>query len=369
MRHVRLLIGLAVIAALGVTAVVGPGLAPAAFAQPAPPPLPANATVAGSGLVNPRGFTFAPDGALIVAESGAIPAGFQAPGGPPDPHFRPGTTTTGRVSRVDLATGERSTLAEGLPSTATSFGDTLGPANVAFLGSDLYVLICAGPVHGWPHYPSGVYQVNPNGSVRPVANLDAFNSRNPVAFIPPDDEISNPYDMVAADGALWVTDGNRNQVYKVTPDGEISRVADLSTDHPVTTGIAAAPGGGLIVVELTPVPYPEGAGRIHRISADGRVETMATGTTTATGVAVGGDGTVYVVEHSVSLGRPPFIEPFTGRVARLSGAGTLATVAGNLMFPTIARTGSDGALYVAHFSVGADNGEGQIVRIDPNAAP
>ena len=149
------------------------------MAQPASPSLPPNATVVASGLINPRGFTFAPDGALVVAESGAVPDGFESPHGPPTPMFRPATTTTGRVSRVDLATGQRTTLAEGLPSSAGSFGDTLGPSNVAYLGTDLYVLISAGPVHGWPNYPSGVYKVNADGTVRPVANLDAFNSKSP----------------------------------------------------------------------------------------------------------------------------------------------------------------------------------------------
>ena len=46
-----------------------------------------------------------------------------------------------------------------------------------------------------------------------------------------------------------------------------------------------------------------------------------------------------------------------------------ASPAGNLMFPTIARFGPDGTLYVAQFSICADNGEGQILRIDTNAAP
>src|SRR5215211_1077222 len=248
------------------------GAATAFAQQPAVPP---NATVVAGGLLNPRGFTFAPDGALVVAESGAVPDGFEAPHGPPTPMFRPATTTTGRVSRVDLATGERTTLADGLPSSAGSFGDTLGPAGVAYLGADLYVLISAGPVHGWPNYPSGVYKVNPDGTVRPVANLDAFNSKNPTAFIAPDDEISNPYDMVAADGALWITDGNRAQVYKVTPDGAISRVADLSTGHPVTTGIAASPGGGVVTVELTAVPYVQGSGRVMRISPAGETSVVA----------------------------------------------------------------------------------------------
>ena len=331
-------------------------------AQPGPP-LPPNATVVAGGLLNPRGFTFAPDGALVVAEAGAPPPGFVASGGPPTPDFRPGTTTTGRISRVDLATGERTTVVDGLPSAAGSFGDVLGPANVAYLGPDLYVLIAAGPVHGWPHFPSGVYKIDPDGSHRPVANLDAFNARNPVAFIAPDDEISNPYDMVAADGALWVSDGNRNQVYRVTPDGTVTRLADLSVGHPVTTGLAHAPGGGLLAVELTAVPYPEGAGRIQRIGTDGQVETVARGTTAATGVAAAGDGTIFVVEHSASLGRPPFVAPSTGRVMRLDGGGGLVAVAEGLMFPTVARIGPDGGLYVANFSFGGDNGEGQIVRI------
>ena len=336
-------------------------------AQPASPSLPENATVVAGGLLNPRGFTFTGDGALVVAEAGAPPPGFVAPGGPPTPDFRPGTTTTGRISRVDLGTGERTTLVDGLPAATLSFGDVLGPANVAYLGTDLYVLIAAGPVHGWPHFPSGIYRVNPDGTHRLVANLDAYNARNPVAFIPPDDEISNPYDMVAAEGALWVTDGNRNQVYRVTPDGSISRLADLSVGHPVTTGLAVAPGGGLLAVELTAVPFPEGAGRIQRISTEGQVETVARGTTAATGVAAAGDGTIFVVEHSTSLGRPPFLAPFTGRVMRLAGDGGLVAVAEGLMFPTVARIGPDGGLYVANFSVGGDNGEGQILRIAATA--
>jgi hypothetical protein len=326
------------------------------------PPLPANAMVVASGLLNPRGFTFAPDGALVVAESGSPPPGFQPVGLPPPGDFIPGTTKTGRVSRFDLSTGARTVLAEGLPSAAMFFGDTLGPTSVAYVGSDLYLLIAAGPVHGWPFFPSGLYRVNPDGTVRLTGNTDAFNLRNPAAFVPPDEEISNPYDMVAADGALWVTDGNVNRVYRIPPGGQVSQVADLSVGHPVTTGIARAPDGSLVVVELTAVPFSEGAGRILSISANGQVTELFRGTTAATGVAVAADGTIYVVEHSVSLGRPPFLQPGTGRVARLID-GRLETVLGGLMFPTMARIGPDGALYVSNFSVGGDTGEGQILRV------
>src|SRR5919199_52103 len=236
--------------------------APVAAAQPAQP---ANATVVASGLINPRGFTFTPDGALIVSEPGFMPPGFQPHLGQPTPLFQPGTSTTSRISRVDPRTGARTSVAENLPSSAFGpSGDTLGPNSVAYLGNDLYAAISAGPVHGWSFFPSGVYKVNADGTVTLVANLDVFNSKNPVNFIAPDDEISNPYDMIAADGALWITDGNRQQIYKVTPDGSITRVIDLSSDHPVTTGITRGQDGALIAVELTPVPFPERGGNILR---------------------------------------------------------------------------------------------------------
>jgi glucose/arabinose dehydrogenase len=338
-------------------------IAPGALAQPIAQ-VPTNATVVAGGLINPRGFTFAPDGALIVAEPGFAPPGFVPHMGQPTPLFQPGTSTTGRISRVDLTTGARSTVADGLPSSAYGpTGDTLGPSSVAYLGSDLYAAIAAGPVHGWSFFPSGVYKVNPDGTVTLVANLDVFNSKNPVSFIAPDDEISNPYDMIAAGGALWVTDGNRQQIYRVTPDGTITRFIDLSGDHPVTTGLARAQDGSLITVELTPVPFPEGGGRVLRIGMDGQSTTLATGTTAATGVAIAPDGTIYIVEISTSLGRPPFFSPGTGRVARMDGDGTLTTIVGGLTFPTMARIGPDGALYVSNFSVEGDGGQGEIVRI------
>jgi plastocyanin len=324
---------------------------------------PAGATVVAQGLNNPRGFTFAPDGALVIAEAGRAVPGFQPVGLPPPPDFRPPTTTTGRIVRVDLASGEQSVLADGLPSVTYFLGDTLGPSSVAYLGSQLYLALAAGPVHGWPFTPSGIYRVNADGTTRMVASTDSFNLRNPVASVPPDEEISNPYDMVAGDGALWLTDGNANQVYRFTAGSPLTRAADLSSSHPVTTGIARAADGALIVSELTAAPFVQASGRILRVGLDGQITELFKGTTAATGVAVTADGTIYVVEHSISLGRPPFLQPGTGRVARVTAAG-LETVVDGLVFPTMARIGPDGALYVANASVYADNGEGQILRID-----
>jgi len=100
------------------------------------------------------------------------------------------------------------------------------------------------------------------------------------------------------------------------------------------------------------------------VSPSGETSTIARATTAATGVTVGSDGTVYVVEHAESLGKPPFLAPTSGRLARLSSDGKLETVAGGLNQPTVARIGPDGAVYVANVSVDSDHGEGQIIRID-----
>src|SRR5215212_10269946 len=78
----------------------------------AQPTLPPNASVVAAGLVNPRGMVFASDGSLIVTEAGSPPEGFVSPGAPPTPTFRPGTNLTGRVLRIDLASGERTVLAD-----------------------------------------------------------------------------------------------------------------------------------------------------------------------------------------------------------------------------------------------------------------
>jgi hypothetical protein len=59
----------------------------------------------------------------------------------------------------------------------------------------------------------------------------------------------------------------------------------------------------------------------------------------------------------------PFLQPSTGRVAGVT-EGRPETVADGLTLPTMARIGPDGVLYVSNFSVYADGGEGEILRVD-----
>src|SRR5919107_4933761 len=87
-----------------------------------------------------------------------------------------------------------------------------------------------------------------------------------------------------------------------------------------------------------------------------------------TGVAVARDGTLYAAEMATgdqaSMEEPPF-QPFTGRVVRQTAADGLEEVATGMLFPVHLEFGPDGGLYVALPAVGANNGEGVILRLDP----
>lgn len=360
----------------GVVQVQGPptGAAALAATQPTPTPapasppaggapaaLPANVTPVATGLLNPRGFTWGPDGALYVAESGTLPAGYRPPSGPPDPSAPPVTNMNGRISRIDAA-GRRTTVVGGLPVFVGPASDTIGAAGVAFIGPTLYAIISAGPAHGHPDFPGGVYRVNANGTLTLIADTDAFNVANPPAFIPVDDELSNPYDMVALGGKLYITDGNRSVITEVDPaTGGIRYLADMSEGHPVLTGITAGPDGALYVTNLTPVPFPAGAAQIWRVTLDGNVTPLTAGLSAATGIATDPEGRLYVAEIAGTIPEPPFFVP-PGRIVVMGQGGVPIVVAAPIFFPTILRWGPDG-LYGTSFSVGGDAGTGAIIRI------
>jgi sugar lactone lactonase YvrE len=98
------------------------------------------------------------------------------------------------------------------------------------------------------------------------------------------------------------------------------------------------------------------------------VSTVWSGLSMVTGIAVEPDGTLYAAE--MATGDPanmvePQFQPFTGRAVRQTGLDSLEEVATDMLFPASLRFGPDGGLYVALPSVGANNGEGVILRLDP----
>jgi plastocyanin len=247
-------------------------------------------------------------------------------------------------------------------------GHEQGPGAVAFLDDVLYVLqdSAGTPEFITQGFPNGVYAVEKDGGVRLVGDISTWINENPVAHVPGDKtDLGETFAMLAGKGELWVLESNSGQVLTVTPDGKITRVADLSENHPVPTAFAAAPDGAVYVGFLTPAPYTDGSSRVVKVTASGEVTEVWTGLTMVTALAVGPDGTLYAVEMSTgNTDEPPFTQPASGRVVRQTGPSSHEEVVTGLDYPIAGATGPDGGLYVGFPAFGSDDVTGGIIRID-----
>ncbi len=209
-----------------------------------PAPSGPSVTTYATGLTNPRGLTFGPDGHLYVAEAGVgggqTPADID-PGCPVDVNiFSPFTAGySGRVIRVQ-PDGTTETVADGLPSVTDATGVSFGPTDVAFMDGTLYVLIeLGGCSHALPEDLPAILRVNPDGSTDNVANLNAWLADNPPYFI----KDTNPattdlepdgvfHSMFKAGRYLYVVETNRGMLLRVDPrKGVIEKMYDMSIDE------------------------------------------------------------------------------------------------------------------------------------------
>ena len=327
-----------------------------------------------TGLNNPRGLAFGPDGYLYVAEGGS--GGLDSSAGQCTQVVGPvGPYTggfTGRISKISPA-GVRSTVADNLPSSNTSpaLGNLVsGVADVQFIGGTLYGLEAgAGCSHGLVGTNNTVFQVNSDGTTTMVANLGAFLRANPVAN--PDLGDFEPdgtfYGMVAVRGVLYITAPNTQQVDRITLSGQVTRVVDLSTTFVAPDNWQGATGityhGNLYFGQLGPFPVVPGTQGVYGVSPSGQLHIAVSGLTGVLGVAFDSAGHLYVLETDTVAGFPGPGAVGTGQVVCVDDEGTLNTVATGLTFPTGMAFGPDGKLYVSNLGYGAPPGAGEIVQI------
>jgi hypothetical protein len=272
---------------------------------------PSGFTVIASGLDNPRGFAFGPDGQMYVAQGGppsntlsttTDPTVQQVP--PPIGPYAGGFNSS--IVRVDRSTGSVSPVVTGLPSSQTSdpSGDLVsGVADLAFIGGVMYGIEAgAGASHGisatnQPANPvldgtdNTLFRVNPDGSTTVVADLSAYLKSHPV--VNPDAGDLEPdgtwYSTVAVRGTLYATEPNHQEIDRITPDGQITRVVDMSARfdpaHGNWVGPTALTYHGNFYVgtlgEFGPSHQPES---IYKVTPSGQIQVVATGLSEVLGV-------------------------------------------------------------------------------------
>lgn len=339
-------------------------------------PLNARATtqVIASGLVNPRGLAFGPEGALYVAEAGR---------GGPGPCFVNGMGATvcygasGAITRIDpLEAGNQTRVLSGLPSLAAqpAGAAALGPNDIGFLGrGNAWITI------GFGNNPAlraqlGANGANfarllrmlPNGRSEYAEDLGAYE-----ATVNPDhnDPDTNPFGIAVLPSRTLYVDAGGNALNEVAANGALSTLAvfpnqtmGATTFQAVPTSVVRGPDGFLYVGQLTGFPFLAGAANVYRVPPEGGTPALhATGFTNIIDIAFGPDGLLYVLEidHNglATAGS-------AGALFRIEANGTHTQIAGSeLTSPGGIAFGPDGRIYVTNMTTSPTGG--QVLRVTP----
>ncbi len=361
LRHPRLLV-----ATTGALALVGAAAAtqsPVVAAQDVSPLMARHVTVT-SGLDNPRQLSLLQSGDFLVAEAGH--------GGDICSHGNC-IGITGKVTRIHG--GVPTHVMAGLLSAASKDGTgAVGPDGASQLPGGPYLTVesiadASFVPPGLPAWQAGKLIAKlPGGPKHQVADISAYERNNDPDGEGPD---SDPYSVLALNHQTLVADAAGDDILSVRGH-KVSLWALLPEYGPkidaVPTVITKGPQGNIYVGELH--SELKHKAKVWEYDRWGNVIRHWNGFTTVTGVARGGDGSLYVSELFGGVCTFDQIPScFPGRVTRVWPDGTRTHV--NVPFPHgVVVTG--GRVYVNAFSISPGTGfggnpawSGQLWRVFP----
>lgn len=326
-----------------------------------------------TGLSDPRGLAFAPNGDLYVAEAWTAPGTlststcFQSVIGP----FTGGFTS--RISRVRRGHDTPEVVADGFPSSSAAVGDNFGLADLTFAGPHLLALSGGGGCSkGHPDAVSEVVAVGRSGARRSLANLSAWILAHPGQkgvdqFQSPDYEPDGVwFGMREHQGRLLAVEANHGLLVSIEPRRHGRRhhepvrlVADLYKtfgDHTYTSLVSDR--GDLYLGTYGRFDN-NFAGSIYRLSKHGTSQ-VASGLTSVLGVAVDRRHRLYAIQAPIFDGGGAGL----GSLVRIERDGSHTVLLEGLASPGSITLGPDGALYIPQCSFHCAPGTGWITRVE-----
>ncbi len=307
------------------------------LAQTANPP---TITVVAEGLYNPLGLAHLPNGNLLIAEEGT------------------GKNDLSAGVSMMLPDGTIGRLVSTLPSSRDS-GDLSGVPLVSVSPDESTIYIGNfNAQHLWT-LPAADADTLPQMPYTPDDLGTTMEQLNNVLLV-------NPFDMTFDDkGIPVVTDASGNGVAKATETGttRFFHRFDVLTDplnaqmtiQAVPTGITRVQNRYYVTL-FGGCPYPANSGELVAIDENRNQETIINNLNMPIDVAVGPDGTIWVLEFATftpdaSCFSGMGYRSHTGRLSRIEN-GQLVPVIDNLNFPGAVLPLPDGSLYVSEVFAG-----------------
>jgi hypothetical protein len=359
-------------------------------------------------LDQPKKVTVAPNGDLVVTESGDG----HAPASCTDGNQLSCLDHSGAVAEIDPSTGQVSQLLGGLASLGTDQvdGTATGPVEAELVGGSLQVLFqdqsinpktgaeiygSAGALLGdLVSFPAQAGARAPKIEARfgpfEAAHNPDHSTGSDVQYETEAGIDTDPYSFTPYRGGYAVADAGGNDLLFVSRTGKISVLAVFPTipmpapshtygnrqthaieaaSQAVPTSVVAGPDGALYIGELGGVPYTPGTEDVYRVLPGHPMTVYARGLTSIGDLAFDTQGHLLVLEMDTKgVDDPGFFrgDPANGAIVEIGADGSKTTVASaGLQYPSgIAVTSSD-AVYVAEYGISASTPGhgGELVRV------